>query len=90
MIIQYYQHERFSDEIAALKAGATVKKKIDIFKLDPVLENGLLRVGERLARAAMPEEERRPVLSKDQAISHLILKNVHGPCKKKLYVIISS
>lgn len=78
VIIRYCQQERFSDEIIALKAGATVKKKSDIFRLDPVLENGLLRVGGRLARAAMPEEEKHPViLSKDQAISQLILKHVH-------------
>jgi len=38
-IIQYYHQERFSDEIIALKAGATVKKKSDIFKIDPVLES---------------------------------------------------
>ncbi len=44
-IIQSYRRERFSDVIAALKAGATVKKRSYIFKLDPVLENGLLRVG---------------------------------------------
>lgn len=77
-IIQYCQQERFADEITALKSGVTVKRKSDIFKLNPVLENGLLRVGGRLARAAMHEEERHPViLSKDQNISQLILKHVH-------------
>lgn len=44
-----------------------------------MLANGLLRVGRRLAKAAMPEEVRRPVIlsSQDQVISQLILKPVH-------------
>lgn len=78
-IIQYCQLERFSGEIAALKAGTSgVKKSSHIYKLDPVLENGLLRVGGRLSKAAMPDDMKHPViLAKDQHISTLIIRHIH-------------
>lgn len=33
-----------------------VKKDSTIYKLDPILEDGLLKIGGRLSKAAMPEE----------------------------------
>lgn len=43
VIIQYSQMDKFSDEIAALKKGtAGVTKSSHIYKLDPVLKEGLL------------------------------------------------
>ncbi|KAL2085096.1 hypothetical protein ACEWY4_018416 [Coilia grayii] len=36
--------------------------KSTIYRLDPVLEDGVLRVGGRLNRAAMPEEAKRPMI----------------------------
>ncbi len=74
-IIRYAQQQRFKEEIDALSAGkSAVRKESPIYKLDPRMEDGLLRVGGRLSRAALPEETRRPlVLSKDQHISTLIL-----------------
>lgn len=66
-IIRFTQQERFPDEFAALSSDkCEVKKESRIYKLDPTLENGLLRVGGRLSKAAMPEETKHPViLSKD-------------------------
>ena len=73
-ILQFCQRERFDKEICALKTGKPVKRCSPIYKLNPVLEDGLLRGG----RTAMPEESKHPViLCKDQYISMLILKNVH-------------
>lgn len=77
-IIRLYQQGRFPDEIATLRDGGSVKRNSDLYKLDPVLEDGLLRVGGRLSRAAMPEVEKHPViLSKEQHVSKLILKHLH-------------
>lgn len=57
VIIQYSQMDKFSDEIAALKkVTAGVTKSSHIYKLDPVLEEGLLRVGGRLSKGAMPDD----------------------------------
>ncbi|XP_052407932.1 uncharacterized protein LOC127953079 [Carassius gibelio] len=78
-IIAFCQQERFPTEFAALTSGnAQVPRSSSILKLDPVLEGGVLRVGGRLKRAAIPEDIKHPlILSKDQHISDLILRHVH-------------
>ncbi len=78
-IIKFCQWESFSMEISALKSGKSeVRKDSAIHKLSPILEHGLLRIGGRLCRAAMPEEGKHPViLSKDQHVSKLILRHIH-------------
>ncbi len=78
-IIRFTQRQRFPDELAVLSSGkGEVKKNSPIYKLDPILEDGLLRVGGRLSRAAMSEESKHPViLAKDLHISTLILKYIH-------------
>lgn len=78
-IIRYCQQDKFNDKIAALKNGTSrVKKNSHLYKLDPVLRNGLLRVGGRLSKAAMSDEIKHPViLAKDQHISTLILRYIH-------------
>lgn len=73
-IICFCQKKRFVDEISSLRKGMNVKRTSHIHKLNPILENGKLRVGGRLSRAAMPEEMKHPViLAKDFHISDLIL-----------------
>lgn len=69
---------KFQFEIEALLKGSKVSSVSPIYNLDPVFENGLLRVGGRLHKSAMPEEAKHPViLCKDQHISSLILKHAH-------------
>lgn len=76
--IRYSQQRRFKEEIAALSAGKCVSRDSSIYKLDPCLEDGLVRVGGRLSKAALPEEIKHPlILSKDQHISTLILRHMH-------------
>ena len=54
------------------------KNPSNIYKLDPVLQDGLLRVGGRLRKASMPAEIKHPIiLSKDQPISKLVLQHIH-------------
>ena len=55
-----------------------IKRSSHIYKLNPVLQDGILRVGDRLNRAAMPEESKHPaILAKDLWVSELILQEVH-------------
>lgn len=68
---------RFGEQISALSSGKTVSRCSSIYRLDPILEDGLLRVGRRLSRGCMPEEVKHPlILSKEQHVSMLILKHV--------------
>lgn len=69
-VICFSQRQRFKEEFAVLEAGKThVKRSSHLYKLDPVLDEGLLRVGGRLNRLAIPEEVKHPIiLSKDKHI----------------------
>lgn len=72
-IICFCQNRKFADEMANLRKRINV-----IHKLNPLLDNDVLRVGGRLSRAAMPEEAKHPViLAKDFHISNLILQHIH-------------
>lgn len=78
-IIHYCQQQRFQSDISVLEKGAaSVQQTSDIYRLDTVLQDGLLRVGGCLRRASMPENVKHPIiLSKDQHISKLILQHIH-------------
>lgn len=60
-IISQTQKQYFQEERATLKMGTKgVKKTSNIYNLDPVLKDSVLRVEGRLSRAAMPEETPPP------------------------------
>ncbi|XP_023192317.1 uncharacterized protein LOC111609249 isoform X1 [Xiphophorus maculatus] len=78
-IIQFAQQQKFTTEIALITSGLkTVSKRSSLYKLDPVLDAGVLRVGGRLNKTAMPVEAKHPViLTKDMYMSTLILHHIH-------------
>lgn len=78
-IIRYCQQQRFGEEIATLSSGkATVSRQSIIYRLNPYLDNGLLRVGGRLTKGSLPEETKHPlILSKDQHVATLILNHIY-------------
>lgn len=76
-IVRFVQLAHYGEEMNTLNSG-TVKKSNHLFKLDPVVTEGVLRVGGRLSRSALPEEAKHPViLPKDNYVSKLILQHVH-------------
>lgn len=77
-IVRFCQRKRFPDELLSLKNGESVKRRSHIFKLAPVLEDGILRVGGRLSRAALPEHTKHPaILTKELHISDVLLRHIH-------------
>ncbi|KAJ8375702.1 hypothetical protein SKAU_G00062820 [Synaphobranchus kaupii] len=77
-ILRYCQRKKFSKEISVLQRCEGVKRSSSLFKLNPVLQEGILRVGGRLSRATMPEESKRPaILDKDLHVAKLILREIH-------------
>lgn len=77
-IIQFCQRENFNSEICTLTAGIPVKRNSPIYKLNPTLKNGVLRVGGRLSRTTMSEQSKHSaILSKDHHASMLILRHIH-------------
>lgn len=79
-LLLHCQRQQFWKEIAALSSSPVSKIKRDskLTKLDPICQDGLLRVGGRLRNSAMPEERKHPIiLAKDQHIATLILRHIH-------------
>ena len=67
-----------SGDDAGKQKWKTVKKCSKIYKLDPRMEDGLLRVGGRLSRSSLPQEAKHPViLPKDSHVTRLILRELH-------------
>ncbi|XP_062567165.1 uncharacterized protein LOC134229426 [Saccostrea cucullata] len=81
-ILKFIQRKSFAPEIDELKKGHHVKLCSNIRKLDPILDDGLIRVGGRLHRANMPLETKHPIiLPKDHHVSNLILRQIHHELK---------
>ena len=87
-IMKYVQKQTFKDELASLsgignntqrKANRNnLKKNSSIYKLNPVLENGLLRVGGRLEHAQIENDAKHPIiLPKKHYIARLIIEYFH-------------
>lgn len=77
-IIKFCQRKSYAEEISRLHRGESVKRSSHIYKLNPVLEDDVLRVGGRLSRAVMSEDSKHPVIiAKELHISNLILQHIH-------------
>ena len=78
-IIRISQRQRFQEEISTLEKGVhNMKRSSPIYKLDPMLQDGILRVGGRLSKSAMPAESKHPaIVPKDLHITSLILQDIH-------------
>ena len=81
-IIKAVQIHSFHEELMSLKTGhSAVKKSSRITKLDPVLVDGVIRVGGRLQNSPINQESKHPViLPKDHHISTLIIRHHHLVC----------
>lgn len=60
-IVRFCQKEKFSEEMTALNKPQNIKHNSPLYKLNPMLQEGVLRVGGRLSRAAMPEKSKQPM-----------------------------
>ena len=78
-IIKATQSARFQDELSSLSSlQKVVKKSSGIFKLDPILVDGIIRVGGRLRNTEIEPDAKHPVLlPKDHHVSHLIIRHYH-------------
>lgn len=78
-IIKAVQSRSFSEELSSLaSAQKEVKKSSRIVKLDPILVNGVIRVGGRLHNSPIGQEAKHPViLPKEHHVSALIIHHYH-------------
>lgn len=77
-LVSYVQQQSFKDEVTSLQRGLPIKRNSRIYRLDPILQHGILRVGGRLSKLAMPEETKHPaILPKDNHLSKILLHHTH-------------
>lgn len=63
VVITYVQKQTFEQDVQALENGRShVKRDSSIRKLDPVLEDGVLRVGDHLHPSSMPPKRKHPAI----------------------------
>ena len=77
-ILCYEQQRYFDSELALLRMGKPVKTTSSVWKLDPIIDDGILRVGGRIRQASMPVSLKNPIiLPKNSRVSKLILHDIH-------------
>ena len=59
-LVAYVQQKAFRVEGNALRAGQAARRSSRLYKLDLILNDGILRVGGRLNKLAMPEDFKQP------------------------------
>ena len=81
-IVKAAQLDTFHDELTSLSSSqGVVKKSSSVSKLDPILVDGVIRVGGRLRNCPMKSDAKHPVLLyKDHHVSHLIIRHYHHIC----------
>ena len=94
-ILKYVQRQSYTKEISSLKETerhdekespcdrsretTSVKKSSSVYKLDPVLVDGVLRVGGRLKLALIHDEPKNPaILPKQHHVVDLIVSYYHA------------
>lgn len=80
VVIFSVQRSVFSEEYSALMEERNIPRNSPLAMLNPVLdENGLIRVGGRLAHAQLNSEERNPVILPGRHhISTLVIRHYHN------------
>lgn len=73
-----------------IKVISFVKENTCLTRVDPILQDGVLSVGGRLGRSAMPEHVTHPVIiSKESHVTTLILRDIHekvGHCGRNYMI----
>lgn len=77
-IVRLVQVESFPDEYNALKSQRPVKKTSPLSPLNPIMVDGIMRVGGRIRNAPLPPDVKHPmILPRDHYISKLIVTYYH-------------
>ena len=77
-IIYYEQRQHYKEERSLLEKGKDCSRGSSLYKLDPIDDCGILRVGGRTRKMAMPMELKHPmIIPKHSHIANLILRHIH-------------
>ena len=78
-IIMHVQKQSYPDEMNSLvQDGRPIKKSSSICKLNPIMMEGILRVGGRLARSSLDVDSKHQIIiPKNHRVSALIINHYH-------------
>lgn len=77
-IIKFEQNLTFAEELEAVKGGKCVKGSSALARLDPILTDGLLRVGGRLSRATLSDDSKHQIIiPRDSHLARLLVNHFH-------------
>ncbi|KAJ8364972.1 hypothetical protein SKAU_G00138030 [Synaphobranchus kaupii] len=78
IIIRSVQSQVYSEEYKALSEERTIPKTSPLWKLNPVFNDGLIRIGGRLTHAELTLQEKSPVvLPRQSHITTLLVRHHH-------------
>ena len=78
ILLRQEQHQAYSEEIKTLEIAPQVKNESKILKLYPLLYDGVLCVGGRLAHANLPDESKYQRLNPQSSyLARLVVSNAH-------------
>ncbi|XP_033095627.1 uncharacterized protein LOC117100162 [Anneissia japonica] len=78
VILMYVQQSCFPDELTSLKNGSALKLTSALVKLDPILVDGIMKVGGRLKCSNLENEAMHQIiLPKTHHVTVLILRHYH-------------
>ncbi|XP_047246221.1 uncharacterized protein LOC124883254 [Girardinichthys multiradiatus] len=79
IVLKLLQQQAFPQELRVLKAKGSLPSSSSLFQLDPIVDQGLLRVGGRLKKSTLCHGFKHPIiLPKDHHITMLILSHFHS------------
>ena len=83
LILREVQNKAYCEELSCLKQGKSILKASPLIRLDPFLnKNGILCVGDRLAKSYLSDKEKYPVVLPGKAyISKLLVRHFHETVK---------
>lgn len=61
-LIQRIQEDSFHDELARIRSGRPLPRASRLYRLDPVIEDGVLRMRGRIEASTAPRDTKRPVI----------------------------
>ena len=77
-VIKFEQNLAFAEELETIREGNCVKKSSALARLDPILVNGLLRVGGCLNRAPLSDDSKHHIIiPKDSHLARLLVSHFH-------------
>ena len=80
-VIKYLQGLFFAQEIRDLQSNESVSPKSELASLNPRLDNGILRVNERLSQSKLESEAKHPIVLACQRVTTLLIEHVHKRCQ---------